>query len=101
MFLGLVVGTLVASRKEGTLEGLKFLVLRQIDVDRTETGTYVVAADAVGAGIDNADLGAGQRFADGIGAERIEIIERDDGAGFGEPIAIGDRNAQIEKELGI
>ena len=51
MFLGRVVGTLVASRKEGTLEGLKFLVLRQIDVDRAETGTYVVAADAVGAGV--------------------------------------------------
>ncbi|MBM3695358.1 MAG: ethanolamine utilization protein EutN, partial [Actinobacteria bacterium] len=51
MFLGRVVGTLVASRKEGTLEGLKFLVLRQIDVDRAETGAYVVAADAVGAGV--------------------------------------------------
>jgi len=51
MFLGRVVGTLVASRKEGTLEGLKFLVLRQIDVDRVDTGTYVVAADAVGAGV--------------------------------------------------
>jgi microcompartment protein CcmK/EutM len=51
MLLGRVVGTLVASRKEGTLEGLKFLVLRQIDVDRAETGAYVVAADAVGAGV--------------------------------------------------
>jgi len=51
MLLGRVAGTLVASRKEETLEGLKFLVLRQIDVDETETGSYVVAADAVGAGI--------------------------------------------------
>lgn len=51
MLLGRVVGTLVASRKEGTLEGLKFLVLRQIDVDRAETGAYVVAADGVGAGV--------------------------------------------------
>ena len=62
MFLGLVVGTLVASRKEGTLEGLKFLVLRQIDVDRTETGTYVVAADAVGAGVGEAPANAAQRL---------------------------------------
>ncbi len=51
MLLGRVAGTLVATRKEATLEGLKFLVLRQIDVDETETGSYVVAADAVGAGI--------------------------------------------------
>jgi microcompartment protein CcmK/EutM len=51
MLLGRVAGTLVASRKEETLEGLKFLVLKQIDVDDQETGGYVVAADAVGAGI--------------------------------------------------
>lgn len=51
MMLGRVAGTLVASRKEETLEGLKFLVIRQIDVDDKETGGYVVAADAVGAGV--------------------------------------------------
>lgn len=51
MLLGRVAGTLVASRKEETLEGLKFLVLKQVDVENRETGGYVVAADAVGAGI--------------------------------------------------
>ena len=51
MLLGRVVGTLVASRKEATLEGLKFLVVRQIDVDDSDTSGYVVAADAVGAGV--------------------------------------------------
>jgi len=51
MLLGRVAGTLVASRKEETLEGLKFLVVKQIDVDESETGSYVVAADAVGAGV--------------------------------------------------
>lgn len=51
MLLGRVAGTLVASRKEETLEGLKLLVLKQVDVDSTETGGYVVAADAVGAGV--------------------------------------------------
>lgn len=51
MLLGRVVGTLVASRKEATLEGLKFLVIRQIDVDESDTSGYVVAADAVGAGV--------------------------------------------------
>lgn len=51
MLLGRVAGTLVASTKEPTLEGLKFLVVKQIDVDESETGGYVVAADAVGAGV--------------------------------------------------
>jgi microcompartment protein CcmK/EutM len=51
VLLGRVVGTLVASRKEATLEGLKFLVIRQIDVDESDTSGYVIAADAVGAGV--------------------------------------------------
>ena len=33
MLLGKVVGTLVATRKETSMEGLKFLVLRQVDID--------------------------------------------------------------------
>jgi microcompartment protein CcmK/EutM len=52
MHLGKVVGTLVASRKEELLEGMKFLVVLQLDVNNDETGGYVVAADAVGAGVD-------------------------------------------------
>jgi microcompartment protein CcmK/EutM len=52
MHLGKVVGTLVASRKEELLEGMKFLVVRQLDVNNDETGGYVVATDAVGAGVD-------------------------------------------------
>ena len=51
MLLGRVAGTLVATDKEPTMEGLKFLVIKQIDVDETETGGYVIAADAVGAGV--------------------------------------------------
>jgi len=41
----------VSSRKEDTLEGLKFLVIKQLDVEESETGGYVIAADAVGAGV--------------------------------------------------
>ena len=50
MLLGRVVGTVVSSRKEPLIEGWKLLVVRQIDADDVETGGYVVAADAVGAG---------------------------------------------------
>lgn len=52
MFLGKVVGTLVATRKEASLEGLRFLVVRRLTIDNAEENSYVVAADAVGAGVD-------------------------------------------------
>ncbi len=52
MLLGRVAGTLVASRKEELLEGMTFLVVRQLDANNDETGGYVVAANAVGAGVD-------------------------------------------------
>lgn len=51
MLLGRVVGTLVATRKEPLMEGLAFLVVRQLGSDNTETGGYVVAVNAVGAGV--------------------------------------------------
>ena len=50
MTLGIVVGTVVATRKEQTLDGLKFLLVRHVDAEGKETGSFVVAADAVGAG---------------------------------------------------
>ena len=56
MLLGKVVGTLVASRKDPAMEGFKFLVLRQIDIDGKETGGSVVAVDGVGAGVDEVVL---------------------------------------------
>ncbi len=50
MTLGKVVGTVVATRKEQTLEGLRFMLVHHVDVEGSETGAFVVAADAVGAG---------------------------------------------------
>ena len=51
MLLGRVAGTMVASRKESTMEGLKLLVVRYLDVENNDLATFVVAADAVGAGV--------------------------------------------------
>ena len=51
MLLAQVIGTVVSTRKEESLNGLKFLVLRGVDLDGKATGASVVAADAVGAGI--------------------------------------------------
>jgi microcompartment protein CcmK/EutM len=52
MFLGKVVGTLVSTQKEASLDGLRFLVVRRLDVENREESGYVVAADAVGAGLN-------------------------------------------------
>ncbi|MEM9291376.1 MAG: EutN/CcmL family microcompartment protein [Acidobacteriota bacterium] len=68
MQLGRVAGTLVATRKEQRLEGLKFLVVRQIDVDGQETGAYVIANDAVGAGVGELVL-----WASGSSARQTEL----------------------------
>lgn len=52
MILAKVVGTVVSTRKEESMEGLKFLILRQVDLQGKEKNGFVVAADAVGAGIN-------------------------------------------------
>jgi microcompartment protein CcmK/EutM len=71
MLLGKVVGTLVATRKEATLEGLKFLVLKQLDIEGQETGGYRVAADAVGAGLGEVVL-----YATGSSARQTKLTDR-------------------------
>ena len=70
MQLGRVAGTLVASRKEALMSGLKFLVVRQIDEGNRETGGYVVAVDAVGAGPGEVVL-----YASGSSARQTEITK--------------------------
>lgn len=50
MQLAKVVGTVVASQKEISLEGIKLLLVRPVDEEGRETGGHLVAADAVGAG---------------------------------------------------
>jgi ethanolamine utilization protein EutN len=47
MHLGRVVGTVVATVKTDGLEGVKFLVVQPLDKHQRDTGTPVVAADAV------------------------------------------------------
>ena len=51
MQIARVTGTVVATRKESTLDGLKLLVVRPCDAKGVPTGAPLVAADAVGAGV--------------------------------------------------
>ena len=50
MNLGKVVGTVVSTKKESTLNGIRFLLVRLVDTEGKETSAFVVAADAMGAG---------------------------------------------------
>jgi ethanolamine utilization protein EutN/carbon dioxide concentrating mechanism protein CcmL len=51
MQLARVTGTLVATRKDPLMEGMTFLVLQQVAADTGAEGSFVVAVDAVGAGV--------------------------------------------------
>lgn len=51
MFLGRVIGTVWATRKEERLEGLKLLVVREVDLELKPTSNFVIAADIVQAGV--------------------------------------------------
>ncbi|HUJ57967.1 MAG TPA: EutN/CcmL family microcompartment protein [Kofleriaceae bacterium] len=72
MVLGKVIGTLVASRKEPTLEGLKLLVVQACDVDGATrpTGAIAIAVDAVGAGIGEVVL-----YAAGSSARQTQVTQ--------------------------
>jgi len=71
MLLARVAGTVVSSRKEVRLEGLKFLLLEQLGTDNKPTGGYVVAADAVGAGVDEVVM-----YASGSSARQTEYTDQ-------------------------
>jgi microcompartment protein CcmK/EutM len=68
MLLGRVTGTVVASRKEALIEGWKLLVVRQLDAEGHEGSGYVIAADAVGAGVGEVVL-----YASGSSARNTEV----------------------------
>ncbi|MEO5618499.1 MAG: EutN/CcmL family microcompartment protein [Candidatus Eisenbacteria bacterium] len=50
MILAQVQGTVVATRKDAGLLGLKLLLVREVDGEFKPTGNQLVAVDAVGAG---------------------------------------------------
>ena len=68
MLLGRVAGTLVSSRKDPSIEGIKLLLVRTLDLDGVETGPSIVAMDAVGAGVDEVVL-----LAQGSSARQTEV----------------------------
>jgi microcompartment protein CcmK/EutM len=67
MLLGKVVGTVVSTKKEPTLDGSTFLVIRGLDLEGKPTSSLVVAVDAVGAGVGEVVL-----YASGSSARQTE-----------------------------
>ena len=85
MLLAKVIGTVVSTRKEQSMAGLKFLLLRPLDAEGKETGAPVVAVDAVGAGPHEIVL-----FATGSSARQMDDghakPRRHLGRGRGDPL---------------
>ena len=71
MLLGKVVGTLVATQKDEKLEGFKFLVVKKLTVENQESGEYVIAADAVQAGIGDVVM-----YATGSSARQTVLTDK-------------------------
>jgi microcompartment protein CcmK/EutM len=71
MTLAKVVGTVVSTRKEKSMEGLKFLLVQQVDTDGKGKSGFVVAVDAVGAGVGELVL-----YASGSSARQTEVTDQ-------------------------
>ena len=71
MFLARIIGTVVATRKEESLNGLRFMLLQPLDEKGKPTGSHVVAADAVGAGVDEVVL-----YASGSSARQTVVTDK-------------------------
>jgi microcompartment protein CcmK/EutM len=75
MFLARVAGTVVATRKDPRLEGLKLLLVVPVDPDGNDEGGYLVAVDSVNAGYKETVLvvrGSSARMADGMNERPVD-----------------------------
>jgi microcompartment protein CcmK/EutM len=71
MKLGRIVGCVVSTRKDPSLESLKLLIVENVTTGLEREGGYVVAVDSVGAGIGEVIL-----YATGSSA-RLTAVTKD------------------------
>ena len=71
MVIAKVVGTVVSSKKEPSMEGLRFMLLQPVDVDRKAAGNQLVAIDAVGSGPGEYVL-----YASGSSARQTRVTDK-------------------------
>ena len=70
MIMGVVVGTVVSTRKDAELVGLKLLIVKACDLDGKPVGASVVCADSVGAGVGEVVL-----YASGSSARQTTMTQ--------------------------
>jgi len=70
MQMGKVIGTVVATRKEEVLEGMRFMLVKNCDFDGNPVGPTVVAVDGVGAGVGEVVL-----YASGSSARMTRVTD--------------------------
>src|SRR5436305_12779144 len=76
MFLGKVVGTVWSTKKTPDLEGVKFLIVHPIDLDKEPTRNIVVVADRLGAGVGEVVMCAyGKAASSAIGNQEMAIAD--------------------------
>jgi microcompartment protein CcmK/EutM len=68
MKLGRIVGTVVSTRKDEKIESLRLYVVRDLTMELGEKSSFVVAADAVGAGVGEVVL-----YASGSSARQTDM----------------------------
>ena len=74
MFLAKVVGTVWSTKKTPDLEGVKFLIVHPIDLDKEPTRNIVVVADRLGAGIGEVVMCAyGKAAGSAVGNQEMSI----------------------------
>ncbi|MBC7789283.1 MAG: EutN/CcmL family microcompartment protein [Anaerolineae bacterium] len=70
MKLGRIVGSVVSTRKDASLESLKLLIVENLGTDLEKEGGYVVAIDSVGAGTGEVVL-----YATGSSARQTNVTK--------------------------
>ncbi len=70
MKLGKVVGTVVSTRKDEKLEGLRLYLVQDLSLDMKGKDAFVVAADAMGAGVGEVVL-----YASGSSARQTKATD--------------------------
>ena len=96
MILAQVMGTVVSTRKDAGLLGLKLLLVREVDGQFKPTGAFVVAADAVGAGSDELVLvaqGSSARMTEVSREKPVDAVI----AGIVDAVEMGGRDIYLKR----
>ncbi len=95
MKLGRIVGTVVSTRKDEKIEGLRLYLVRDVSIALEEQGSFVVAADAVGAGVGELVLyasGSSARQTRATDARPIDAVVM----AIVDAVDVGDRSVYLK-----